>query len=138
MPKVIPVETRLRIVQAVIDRGFTLEHTAQVFGVGIASVIRFVRLFRETGQVDHKPFPGRTSPFSEADLAKLDGLVSVHSDASSQRLADMLAAEGIVISDRSVRRHLGNLGYSLKKRPSSTTGDSTLTWSRNERSSKLK
>ena len=50
-------DLRLRVLAAV-DRGMPRAEAARVFGVSASSIRRYLRLRRETGDVDPKPVPG--------------------------------------------------------------------------------
>jgi transposase len=50
-------DLRLRVLAAV-DRGMPRAEAAWVFGVSASSIRRYLRLRRETGDVDPKPVPG--------------------------------------------------------------------------------
>jgi transposase len=51
-------ELRERIVAAV-DRGVPREEVADVFGVGLSTIKRYLKQRRETGSMAAKPIPGR-------------------------------------------------------------------------------
>ena len=51
-------ELRERIVAAV-DHGVPREEVAEVFGVGLSTIKRYLQQRRETGRVAAKPIPGR-------------------------------------------------------------------------------
>ena len=57
MPRAYPVELRSRVVAA-FEQGGTYDSVADRFDVGRASVVRWVRLARQTGSVVAKPMGG--------------------------------------------------------------------------------
>jgi transposase len=54
-------DLRLRVLAAV-DRGMPREEIALVFGVSAPTVRRYLKLRRETGDVEPKPVPGDPRP----------------------------------------------------------------------------
>src|SRR5687767_3917861 len=50
-------DLRLKVLEAV-DRGMPRKEVAQIFGVSMPTIKRWLKRRRETGQVDPKPSPG--------------------------------------------------------------------------------
>jgi transposase len=66
---------RLRAVQAVTD-GQERKTVAQVLGVTVKTVSRWVRAARKPGGLDAKPHPGPTPGLTDDDLQKLEALLA--------------------------------------------------------------
>jgi transposase-like protein len=85
MGAALSVELRARVVSACRDEGMTYEEAASRFGVGHASVSRWMRLYRETNQLKAKPYPGRTPRIDEVGQALVRQLVETRPDATLWR-----------------------------------------------------
>ena len=64
MPKPYSTDLRERAVEAV-ESGASRREVAEVFEVGVSSVVRWCRRWSETGSVEAKPSGGSTSPLEE-------------------------------------------------------------------------
>lgn len=112
----ISIDLRHRIVDAYEDgRTATYVATAEMFGVGYATVSRLLRRKRETGGVLPKPRGGNNP--RRVDLDWLRGHARENPDA---RLIDRVAAwnehSGNPISVSSMSRALRAIGWTHKKR----------------------
>ncbi len=98
----------------------TYDELAQRFAVGVASVSRWMRRYRETGSVEPEPHAGgRVLLIDGDDLGYLDTLLKAHPDWTEAELAKQLKTERrIEVSIQTVGRAIRRLGYSSKKRPS--------------------
>jgi transposase len=96
----------------------TYAETAEMLGIGEASVSRILRLHRETGSVAPRPKGGgRTSPIAGEVADKLKALVREVPDATVQEMLDALVAStGVATSLSALKRALHRLGFSRKKR----------------------
>lgn len=109
------LDLRRRIVDAY-ERGLTptYELTAQMFGVGRATVNRLLRRYRETGDVEAKPVGGNNP--RRVDLDWLREHATTHPDA---RIIDRIAAweskSGIKASLGAMHAALQTIGWSHKK-----------------------
>jgi len=112
---------RFAIVRAVERRGMTYAETAEMLGIGEASVSRILRRHRETGSVAPKPRGGgRLSPITGAVAEQLVLLVQDMPDATIEEMLEALVERtGIETSESAVKRALHRLGFSRKKRSSS-------------------
>jgi len=114
------IDLRQRIIDAWLKEGLSLDELAQRYAVGIATVNRLKRRYRETGDVLPKPHAGgarRKIPKEKECLVR--ELVEKHPDWTEEEYAAALAKErGIVASSVTVGRVIRSLGYSVKKRPS--------------------
>ena len=111
-------DLRLRIV-AVVDGGMPRSEAARVFGVGRATVKRYLALRRQTGGVaprpGRRPFPVKMSALAEALPARL-------AEAPDATLAEHCAwyerVSGVRVADTTMSRVIRRqLGWTRKKRP---------------------
>lgn len=94
---------------------------AEQFSVGRASLNRWLRLKRESGDVAPRlRGGGRKRLIGEAEEKVLDKLVLAHPDWTEREFAKALSeALGSVLIESTVGRAIRRLGYGVKKRPSS-------------------
>lgn len=96
-------------------RSGTYEATAALFGVGRASVSRWLRRKRETGDIAHRPRGGNNPRRVELDWVR--GHCAAHPDA---RIPDRIAAWaqhcGTRVSHGAMWGALHAIGWSYKKR----------------------
>jgi transposase len=113
----VPVEVRKAIVRAVEQQGMTYQATADLLGIGYATVNRVLSRYRKTKQVD--PLPkggGRKSPIHGRIADLLTQIVTTMSDATVEELTAALQTRAKVSTSRSaVQRALHRLGFSRKK-----------------------
>lgn len=108
-------DLRLKVLSA-IDRGMPRAEAAEVFGVSVPSIKRWLKLRRETGDVEPKPVPGPQALKGEALEAALPGQVREDPDATlEEHRALFEEARGVRVSTASVSRALKRLGLPLKK-----------------------
>jgi transposase len=111
----IPIELRKRIVEAY-NSGLsgTYEATAELFGVGRASVSRLLRRHRETGDVKAKPVGGNYP--KRIDLGWLRDHAQAHPDA---RLLDRIEAwhkeSGRRVASSSMSKAMKKIEWTFKK-----------------------
>jgi transposase len=111
-------DLRLRIIAAV-DGGMPRSETARVFGVGRATVKRYLALRRATGSLAPRPRRGPPPLKTSALAAALPARLQEAPDATlAEYCAWYEAASGVRVADttmsRVIRRHLG---WTRKKRP---------------------
>lgn len=122
MGKALSVDLRERAVRAYRNGEGTQKEVAQRFGIGEASLRRWLRLEEETGSVaprlDYRRGPPRK--IDVVQLAALEELLGEHSDATNEELAELLAVKtGLSVSASSISRALALLGWTRKKNASS-------------------
>ena len=111
-------DLRLRIIAAV-DGGLPRSEAARVFGVGRATVKRYLALRRETGGLAPRPRRGpppiKTAALREALPARLGAAP----DATlAEHCAWYAQVSGVRVSDATMSRVIGRyLGWTRKKRP---------------------
>lgn len=120
MPKAWSEELRARVVKGVEEHGFTIEKAAEVYDIGTATVKRWLRRYRETGEVAPLPVGGvRFIWIGPAEEPRLKTLVAKTPDATAQELADAYNAEhGTTVSRSAMDRALRRVGLALKKKVS--------------------
>lgn len=113
------------------------EEVAEQFSVGRASVSRWLRLKRESGDVAPRPRGGgRKRLIGEAEEKALDKLVLAHPDWTEKEFAKALSeALGSQYGESTVGRAIRRLGYGVKKRPLSLPSKIVPMSSENESSS---
>ena len=125
MTAALSVDLRRRVVRSCLEEGLTYERAASRFGVGYATVNRWLRLFRETNQLEPKPLPGRKPRIDEAGHALVRQLVSDRSDATLAELTEAYAnVVGVRVATCIMHRTLAKLGLSRKKRQSTRRSES--------------
>jgi transposase len=110
-------DLRLRVLAAV-DGGMTRSEAARVFGVGRATVKRYLALRRETGALTPRPRRGpppiKTAPLSAALPARL----AAAPDATlAEHCAWYEGASGVRVAGPTMSRVIARLGWTRKKRP---------------------
>lgn len=113
--KTYSVDLRERLLGA-IDAGLRLGEAARLFGVGTATLKRWRRQQRETGNLAPKPKPGRSPKITPADHPALVAQVAAHPDATlAEHCAWWDAEHGVRVSVATMSRRLQQLGLPLKK-----------------------
>jgi transposase len=108
-------DLRQRIVRAA-DQGHRQAEIAAAFQVSVATIKRYLKLRRDTGQVTVKPIPGRPAKQRAALEADLPGQLTAHRDetlAEHCRLWE--ATHGQRVSRDTMRRAIAHLGWTRKK-----------------------
>lgn len=115
MQKTYPVAYRERAL-ALLDDGRSLDEVADLLNVGTATLKRWRRRRRETGDVTPLCSPGRPTRISPYQHAALRAQVRAHPDATLAAHCDHWeATTGDRISVATMCRVLLRLGLSLKK-----------------------
>ena len=110
-------DLRLKVLAAV-DRGMPRKEVARVFGVSEPTIRRYVRLRRQTGDVEPKPVPGPPARKREALEERLPAQVRLNPDLTLQEHSELLEeTRGVEVSTATVSRAFKRLGLPLKKRP---------------------
>jgi transposase len=108
-------DLRQRIVRAV-DQGHRQAEIAAAFQVSVATIKRYLKQRRETGQVTAKPIPGRPPKQRAALEAALPGQLAAHRDVTlAEHCRIFAAAHGQKVSRDTLRRALDRLGWTWKK-----------------------
>jgi transposase len=117
--KPLSVDLRQRIVDA-LQSGQAREQVAKRFAVSLSSVGRLARQWREQGNLEPQPIPGRARAVPEAAKEALQELLATQEDWTLESLADAFQEKrGKPISTSALQRNLDWLGFSYKKRVAS-------------------
>ena len=116
MGRTLSEDLRSRVVGAV-EGGLSRRAAAERFGVGVATAIRWVRVFHATGATRAKPKGGdQRSQRIEAFRAVILGAVEAKVDITLVELAEMLRCEhGARFAPSTVWRFLDRHAMTLKK-----------------------
>jgi transposase len=120
MPAPYSSDLRERVVAAYEKGEGTYVEIALRFGVGEATVDRWVSRKRRTGSVEPSPMGGdRNGKFDDAADACLLSAIDEAPDATRAELVSMLRGDrGLVVSPAAVQRAMERLNVTRKKRPS--------------------
>lgn len=111
-------DLRLRVLAAV-DRGMSKAEAARVFGVSTPTIRRYLRLRRETGDVEPKPVPGPPARKGVALSAVLPAQARANPDLTLSEHCELFEEqEGVRVSTATMSRAFEKLGLPLKKSPS--------------------
>ena len=112
------LDLRERIVRAV-DAGVTQTAAAETFGVGRATVQRYVAQRRRRGSLAPRPLPGLTARIGPAQAAALRAQLDAAPDATLVEHCDRWAgAHGVRVSVATMHRAIARLGWTRNKRRS--------------------
>lgn len=115
MVKSLSDDLRIRVVEAV-EAGSSRRQAAARFGVGVSSAIRWVRTWRDQGDVRAKPQGGdRRSRRIEAQAAFLLDQIEQTPDVTLAELQAKLRARGLSVGIGSLWRFFDRRGISFKK-----------------------
>lgn len=111
------VDLRERIVAAV-SRGQPKSRVAQQFGVGRATVDRYVRQQQATGDLRPKPIPGARPLIGTDHQEALSAQVAAHPDGTlAEHCTTWEQTQGVRVSIDTMRRALARVQWRRKKRP---------------------
>ena len=117
MSRALSIDLRVRVLAAVAC-GLSHRQAGERFGVGAASVSRWRKLEREQGDPKPKALGGdRRSGRIEAHGATILSLLDETTDITLDELRRLLAGQGLVFGDGTVRRFLKRHKITRKKRP---------------------
>jgi len=114
MAKPYSEDLRRRVVGTIED-GTTIPEAAEQCGVSISSVVRFLKLHRETGSVASAKFGGYKDFALAAHEDLVRKLVAEQPDITLAELEDRLAKKKITVAKSSISRFLHHLKLSFKK-----------------------
>ena len=109
-------DLRERVVRAHL-KGDPIRAVAARFGVGVSSVPKWVKRYRETGSFDAGKMGGHRPVVLEPHRALILDLVRKTPHLTIDRLRALLAEEGIEVSRDTIWRFLKREGLSFKKSP---------------------
>jgi len=122
MGKPYSMDLRERVVRAYEVGDNTYLGLAELFGVGVATLNRWLRLKRETGDVKKRPHGGgQPRKIAGRHLEALQRTLRMKNDSTRRELAQLLREKaGLSVSVATVGRTLQRLGLTRKKRRSTT------------------
>jgi transposase len=109
-------DLRRNIVHA-IESGHTYEEAAELCGVSISSVSRFLTRWRNTGSISPEKFGGYKGYALERYRPRITRWLGARPDITLAELQDRLAKEKVAVSQTSIFRFLRHLGPTFKKKP---------------------
>jgi transposase len=115
MVKSLSDDLRVRVVEAV-DAGASRRQAAWRFGVSVSSAIRWVRRWRDRGEVRARPQGGdRRSGRIEAQAGFILAAVEERPDVTLSELQALLLERGVSVGIGSLWRFFERRGISFKK-----------------------
>ena len=115
MAKPYSEDLRRRVVRA-IEGGATIPEAVEQYGVSVSSVVRFLKLHRETGSVGSAKFGGYKDFALAAHEDLVRQLVAGQPDITLAELEDRLARRKITVGKSSISRFLHHLKLPFKKK----------------------
>jgi len=100
-----------------IEAGHTYEEAAELSGVSVSSVSRFLTRWRKTGNVQPEKFGGYKGYALEPYRRRIERWVDTEPDITLSELQARLAKERVVVSMTAIFRFLRHLDYTVKKKP---------------------
>lgn len=88
--------------------GHTIKKTCEVFGVGNYAVSKWVKQYKETGDLSNKPL---NRGFKKTDPQKLKAYVAEHPDVYQKEIAEIFGC-----STEAIRKAMKRLRITRKKR----------------------
>ncbi len=109
------VDLRKKIVDA-IRHGRLKVEVARIFGVGISSVKRYMKMVQEEGSLDPKKAPGKKRKLDESGMKLLEEDLRARPDATYEQRAEFVdELLGVRVSKSTICRTIKRLGYTRKK-----------------------
>jgi transposase len=116
MAKPYSEDLRRRVVDAV-DGGAIIPDAAEQCGVSISSVVRFLKLHRDTGSVSAAKFGGYKEFVLAGHEGLIRGLIEEQPDITLAELETRLAKKNVLVGKSSISRFLIHLKLTFKKKP---------------------
>jgi transposase len=115
MAKPYSEDLRRHVVET-IEGGATIPETAEQCGVSISSVVRFLKLHRDTGSVGAAKFGGYKDFALAAHEELVRSLIEEQPDITLAELEARLAKKRILVGKSSISRFLNHLKLPFKKK----------------------
>jgi transposase len=117
-------DLRIKVLEAV-DRGMPREEVAEVFGVSVPSIKRWIKRRTQTGDVEPKPIPGPPARKREALDRDLPEQAKLNPDLTLDEHCELFEdLHGVKVSNATMSRAFTRLKLPLKKsalqRPNAT------------------
>ena len=111
-------DLRLKVLAAV-DRGMPRKEVARVFSVSEPTIRRYLRLRRQTGDVEPRSLPGPPARKREALEQRLPAQGRLNPDLTLEEHCELFEEESSMeVSTATMSRAFKRLGLPLKKSPS--------------------
>lgn len=109
------LDLRQRVVTAT-NQGMTITQAATIFAVSPATIERWRRLHRETGELHPRPIPGRPRLIGDADLPCFDAQLIAHPDATLAEHCQLWQDQtGVQVSVSAMFHAINRRHWTLKK-----------------------
>jgi len=108
-------DLRRNVVHA-IEAGHSYEETAELCGVSVSSVSRFLACWRNTGSISPRKFGGYKGYALETHRDRITRWLGAQPDITLAELQARLAKGKVAISQTSIFRFLRHLGFTFKKK----------------------
>lgn len=110
------VDLRKRVVAGVLEQGLSVGEAAKLFQVGSATVARYLKQWRERGDLRHRASPGRPRLLNAAQEEQVKQQLAQANDLKLKvRCAQLQETSGALVSEATMCRTLKRLGISRKK-----------------------
>jgi len=110
-------DLRERVVEA-IATGDTREEVAELYGLSLSTVGRFIRRKRETGSVSSDKFGGYKQHALKPHIDRVKELVAAQPDGTLLEYQAGLAKHQVTVSQTAIFRFLRHLNLTFKKKSS--------------------
>ena len=111
-------DLRLKVLEA-LDRGMPRREVAQIFGISMPTIKRWLKRRRETGELAPRPSPGPPARKGIALEEALPAQLQSNPDFTLEEHRELFEeTHGISVSTASISRAFERLGLPLKKRHS--------------------
>jgi transposase len=115
MAKPYSEDLRRRVVESIGD-GATIPDAAEQCGVSISSVVRFLKVYRDTGSVSAAKFGGYKDFTLAAHEELVRSLIEEQPDMTLSELEARLAKKKVLVGKSSISRFLHHLKLPFKKK----------------------
>ena len=105
------------VVVRLIEQGYTRPEVAELCGISLSSVGRYVQRYRTTGSVSPDKFGGYKGYALTKYAGRIQQWVTEQPDLTLLELQGRLAGTGVKVAASSVFRFLRHLGLTYKKSP---------------------
>ena len=110
------LDFRQKIVDTYHNTPISQRQLAKKFNVSLSVVTRLLKKWKETGNLEPKPLPGRPRKLNPDNEAILIKILEENNDWTLEEYQKELKARtGVAISTTTICRIFKNLGYPLKK-----------------------
>ena len=129
MGKPYSVDLRLAVVRSV-ESGYTREEAAELHGVSLSSVGRFLGLWRSKGDLRAAKFGGYKEYALKPHAERLTHWIAEQPDITLSELRHRLAGRKVKVSIAAIFRFLRHLKLTLRKSPARGLNGTAPTWLR--------